>query len=1191
MAYEDLFSTKARTEISVFGKAAVYFDESVSYSVGDVVDKDAEIYRCIVSHPAGKWDPEHFLRLVISTGDNAVNVIKATVEGTEKTVLPVDGVADITPLVGAGGEGPKEYVKDANVSEDKSKLSLTKNDGSVVEFDTIVMDEKVRAVLDSGITAEKVKSILSRYDVAACVSAGDVLEQLLKGYVGSSLEELVDKLNEDVELAIREGVIPDWWRRHLTTDDIVSVESASASGKAADALSVKGAIAEVNEKVETVKTAVDGKRSLNDLAVYENRESDNWHGIAAWCVEIDGVAHRVPRDLSLANRYMWAADGISIEEDAVTKTAYRLYIAMMPGPAVFPMFDLDSRRAVTIGGKTVYVSAPEKFSDTLATKSDLAGIGGDIQAHTTNKLNPHAVTAQQVGAYTTGEIDVTVTRLEGGIAEAKSDAEAAKSTAETANTTATEAKVAAEAAQSTADEAQTTANEANSAAEEAQGTANEALAGLEGKLDNEDETCVLSLNEGLSVKFKPIEGVPIPGGGIGVGRPEMQTSYGVDFVIFDGGKNGSASFRRTGSNEVFAYLSDLDSALESKLDKSEPEGVGRLQINSRNEEAKDDNVQLSPSEIYFSAGGKTNNLRFPDHDSTDNTLRPEGTEDVDILATRDWTDKHYALVTDTRLQVDGKAADAKAVGEAMAGKRGLTDMKVYTVRLMPQYKISIDPSDTEGLDLSEMTFELRSDDIILHDKNSIDIAVFDIEGRMTYKRAAVQINGDVRFNWPTSFPMLFIGGELATTDDIVPAANPISFGYNLVINSFGDQFNSDFGFVDFPTDETPWAGYTVKVFKNTATGYVVKKETILDYLFHMTGTRYLPVYGTGSSEFVFTTKDSVVWKLQYDDASAKLYAFRVDDFPLAKKEDVEEAVGRKADAAKSDVYGVNFDASAYGDKVKVHLYAVGESALSAVDLSKSSIEGGYSATLVRGEDSLGAYVKASWKKTETALLGNSVRFYDDGSTVNSFIGQTVRGSYSWVSEGQVFDTSKAADAAKLGGVAPDLYAKLSDVADKTKLTPVYSGWTLGNHYDEFLFRNISATYNEDEKGWDTSEEMSQDGGVTWQTATVSASYNPDPDRSATSVICVSATFNRTIIGYTTENGENLAAGGDGLSASVKALSIEDFPDALSGDSNAKLVETIDSRIEAAIGIVSKDLQAAIDGVTDDEVEDGEEEEF
>lgn len=81
-----------------------------------------------------------------------------------------------------------------------------------------------------------------------------------------------------------------------------------------------------------------------------------------------------------------------------------------------------------------------------------------------------------------------------------------------------------------------------------------------------------------------------------------------------------------------------------------------------------------------------------------------------------------------------------------------------------------------------------------------------------------------------------------------------------------------------------------------------------------------------------------------------------------------------------------------------------------------------------------------------------------------------------------------------------------------ELTPVY-GWTLGNHYDEFLFRNISATYNEDEKGWDTSEEMSQDGGVTWQTFTVAASDNPDPDRSATSVSCVSATFNRSFIGY------------------------------------------------------------------------------
>lgn len=98
--------------------------------------------------------------------------------------------------------------------------------------------------------------------------------------------------------------------------------------------------------------------------------------------------------------------------------------------------------------------------------------------------------------------------------------------------------------------------------------ATNAMNALGGKLDNEDENWVLSLNEGLSVTLKPIEGIPIPGGGTG-GIPEIQTSYGASFVVFDGGKNGSASFRRTGENEVFAYLSDLD----GKLDKTEAENI------------------------------------------------------------------------------------------------------------------------------------------------------------------------------------------------------------------------------------------------------------------------------------------------------------------------------------------------------------------------------------------------------------------------------------------------------------------------------------------------------------------------------------------------------------------------------------------------------------------------------------------
>lgn len=108
----------------------------------------------------------------------------------------------------------------------------------------------------------------------------------------------------------------------------------------------------------------------------------------------------------------------------------------------------------------------------------------------------------------------------------------------------------------------------------------------------------------------------------------------------------------------------------------------------------------------------------------------------------------------------------------------------------------------------------------------------------------------------------------------------------------------------------------------------------------------------------------------------------------------------------------------------------------------------------------------------------------------------------------------------------DVNAILSDIADATKLTPVFSEWTLGDHTPGMLIRNISATYDETKKGWETTEELSTNGGQTWNEYTVLADENPDPDKTATSITCIYATYVRTIIGYTTANGENLMSGAD-----------------------------------------------------------------
>lgn len=114
------------------------------------------------------------------------------------------------------------------------------------------------------------------------------------------------------------------------------------------------------------------------------------------------------------------------------------------------------------------------------------------------------------------------------------------------------------------------------------------------------------------------------------------------------------------------------------------------------------------------------------------------------------------------------------------------------------------------------------------------------------------------------------------------------------------------------------------------------------------------------------------------------------------------------------------------------------------------------------------------------------------------------------------------------------FVKSTDLTDATKLTPVFSEWTLGDHAPGMIIRNISATYDEVKKGWETTEELSSDGGQTWNEYTVLADENPDPDKTATSITCISATFVRTIIGYTTVNGENLMSGTDDAKAALFA---------------------------------------------------------
>ena len=129
------------------------------------------------------------------------------------------------------------------------------------------------------------------------------------------------------------------------------------------------------------------------------------------------------------------------------------------------------------------------------------------------------------------------------------------------------------------------------------------------------------------------------------------------------------------------------------------------------------------------------------------------------------------------------------------------------------------------------------------------------------------------------------------------------------------------------------------------------------------------------------------------------------------------------------------------------------------------------------------------------IVPGKVYYWDDG----------IDGSHAH-SPTSVFDLPNAINV-------DSKFALTSDIAAATKLTPVFSEWVLGDHAAGFIFRNISATYDEYVKGWETEEEYSSDGGATWISAFVPAKGNPDPDGTATSVTCVSANFIRSIVGY------------------------------------------------------------------------------
>lgn len=119
----------------------------------------------------------------------------------------------------------------------------------------------------------------------------------------------------------------------------------------------------------------------------------------------------------------------------------------------------------------------------------------------------------------------------------------------------------------------------------------------------------------------------------------------------------------------------------------------------------------------------------------------------------------------------------------------------------------------------------------------------------------------------------------------------LSFGFNLVVNSNGQQFEG-YKWVDI---ESPvGGGYTVKQLQTSGSEVVYDLPTIRNYMKFMTGTDYVPVYSANEPNDMFIylsaqqyNDNERVWKYQYD-ASYGLVVFRVDNFPFALKNQVSE---------------------------------------------------------------------------------------------------------------------------------------------------------------------------------------------------------------------------------------------------------------------------------------------------------------
>lgn len=109
--------------------------------------------------------------------------------------------------------------------------------------------------------------IPTEIEIATSVSAGDIIEEIISGGAKESLEDTVAQLNAKVASGIEHGTLPEGWERNLKESDVIEVDEAEEAGKAADALSVKGAIAEAKGAAEAAQSTANDAKDVADLAV------------------------------------------------------------------------------------------------------------------------------------------------------------------------------------------------------------------------------------------------------------------------------------------------------------------------------------------------------------------------------------------------------------------------------------------------------------------------------------------------------------------------------------------------------------------------------------------------------------------------------------------------------------------------------------------------------------------------------------------------------------------------------------------------------------------------------------------------------------------------------------------------------------------------------------------------------------